>query len=388
MRNLPIYRLPTLCLLLLGSLLAACSYDLYDDVDLTLNFAPLVGPSEALHSPYVKGARFSVFLGEQGSVNHIGDGWRLESDQPAVLAISDVRRKEYEQDGKKRTYLQAAATALEEGQAAIIVRDGDGAEVFRGTIEVLRPDRIELLAHGPLLIERPADQALTPSLQVLTGGTATFLARYFRGDRQLFGNGTLSVAASAANEVTAQVRRTFLFEDRDWLSVSAQREGTSQLELQAAGESISRVTVIGLSEAALAQVQLSQAERVTRGDSKDGRQEVVLAEAFDRSGQPVYGVTFSWSFGGTPQTGEGDLYRYEFKHGMRRMLSAQHGAMAANLMIEGKPGYVDSTNNIGCAMGGRAGGGGITAALLALAAVVLRRRRARSDGHRCVKSCA
>lgn len=376
--------LNTHCLRILGllfgcSLLMACGYDLRDDVDLTLDFTPLIGPSDSLHSPYVKGSRFNVFLDEQGSIHHIAPGWRVDSADPAVVAISNVQITEYESDGKKHSYLQAAVAALGEGQTAIIVRSDDGSEVFRSAVEVLRPDRIELLAHGPLLIERPAGQAVTTAVQVLTGGTATFLARYYRGDRQLFGNGTLSVVVPSADPFTAEVRRTFLFEDRDWLAITAQREGVTQLGLLAAGEPISQVTVTGVGEAALAQVQLSQADRVASGHGKDGEQEVVLAETADRAGQPIYGVTFNWSYGGTAQTGLGDLYRYEFQRGMHRMLSAQHGAMATELMIEGKQGHVDSTNHIGCAMATRSGGGSsgvVAAALLGCALGLFRRRRA------------
>ena len=382
MRNLPAHFRRVLCLLLCSGLFAACGFDLRDDVDLTLNFAALVGPSDELHSPYVKGARFNIFLDDSSPSGRIGSAWTLESEAPAVFAISNVRVQEYEHDGKKRRYLQAAAAALEQGQAAVLVRDDRGAEVFRTSVEVLRPDRIELLAHGPLLLERPEDQAVTREVQVLTGGTATFLARYYSGERRLYGNGTLAVATPTDGSVTAQVRQTFIFEDRDWLSISALREGPSQVLLLAAGEPVSTVPVVGVAESALAKVQLSQSDRVTSGEPRDGQWEVVLAETLDRRGAPIYGVEFMWTYGSDPQLGAGDLYRYEFKRGMRRMLSARHGAMGANLMIEGKEGFVDSTNHLGCAMTRRAGSSSGTAVTLGVlaAALLLCRRRLRVAG--------
>jgi hypothetical protein len=382
MRNLIAQSLRTLCLLLCCGFLVACSYDLRDDIDLTFNFAPLIGPSDSLHSPYVKGARFNIFLDDGSSPRHIGPGWGLMSADPTILSVTGSKTQDYETNGKNHTYLQATVAALEEGQTAIVVIDDSGSEVFRAGVEVLRPDRIDLLAHGPLLIERPADQAVTPAPQVLVGGTATFMARYFRGDRQLFGNGTLSVSTQNPMSLSAQVRQTFLFEDRDWLSITTMNEGATQLQLLAAGDSINQVTVTGVSEAALGQVRLSQADRVTAGDVPDGEMEVVLAETFNSQNQPIYGVDFNWTYGSDPQTGLGDLYRYQYKHGMRTQLSAQHGAMAANVMIEGKEGYVDSTNNIGCATTGRTGqggrAGGFVGALLGLALVLLRMRRVRS----------
>lgn len=382
MRILAAHCLRALCLVFCSSLFYACGYDLRDDVDLTLDFAPLLGPSEQLHSPYVRGASFNIYLDDSGPSGRIGSGWSLESDAPAVFAVSNVRVQEYSHEGKKRRYLQAAVATLQQGQAAVIVRDERGGEVLRTTVEVLQPDRIELLAHGPLLLDRPEDQAVMREVQVLTGGTATFLARYYSGDRRLYGNGALSVATPTDGSVTAQVKKTFVFEDRDWLAISALREGPSQVMLLAAGEPVSTVAVLGVGESALAQVQLSQADRVTSGEARDGQWEVVLAETWDRRGAPIYGVEFMWTYGNDPQLGAGDLYRYEFKRGMRRMLSARHGGMGANLMIEGKEGFVDSTNHLGCNLAGRAGSGrGTRAGLVLLVAALglgLGRRRLRA----------
>src|SRR5262245_26072276 len=145
------------CLALLLLALSGCGFELTDDVDLSLDFSPLSGPSDTLHSPYVKGARFSLFVHDTSDQNRVQAGWRIESSRPSVLSITDVKNQEYERDGKKRRYVVAAAQAVDEGQAEVVVRDGGGGEVYRGAVEVLRPDRVDLLAHGPLLIDRPAE---------------------------------------------------------------------------------------------------------------------------------------------------------------------------------------------------------------------------------------
>jgi hypothetical protein len=343
--------------LLIGLFLSGCgSLYLTDDVDLTFDFHPLVGPSDDLHSPYVKGAKFNLFVHESQQ-SRVRPSWRIASEHPGILAVTDVRVEEYESSGERRRYLSARAAAVGEGATHVVVLDDGGEVVHRAPVEVLRPDRIDLLAHGPLLVRRPPAQALTTEAQVLRGGTATFLARYYRGGRQLSGNGVLGAMVPAgANPppVTARIVKSFLFEDRDWLQVTAARDGqgpmpptTVDVQLLADGEPAGRVRVIAVDEAAIARVALSAEE--ARG-AENGQWLVVLAEAFDAQGRPVYGVTYTWNFGGKPEQGLGDLYRYEYEEGMHKLLTATHGGMSAGAMIEARKGFVSSTNRIGCAV--------------------------------------
>src|SRR4051812_16456089 len=64
--------------------LAGCQeIALVDDVDLTLDWTALLGPSDALHTPYVVGARFSVYV--QTKKPEPLAGWRIESADESVL---------------------------------------------------------------------------------------------------------------------------------------------------------------------------------------------------------------------------------------------------------------------------------------------------------------
>lgn len=366
--------------LILVCLASGCGLYLSDDVDLTFNFVRLLGPSDELHSPYVKGARFGVYLHETGGgPSKVKPGWRIESERPGVLTIEKLELNEYEGESGKHRYLRAAAFAAEEGPVDLIVRDEEGREVYRSSVEVLRPDRIDLLAHGPLLVRRPPEQAVVPEPQVLVGGTATFLVRYYRGGRLLSGNGALGIGGGEG--ASGQARKTFLFEDRDWLTVTVQREGKTSVDLLVAGEAGRRATFLGVNEGAVSKVVLSPQvlgeERAQKGDWL-----VVLGEALDVMGRPIFGVEYKWSFGGKVEPGLGDLYRYEFAPDMRKLLTADHGAHHVELMIQAKQGYVDSTNRLGCSAAGRAPAGLFlpAGALAGLLLVGARRRRGRIRG--------
>ena len=84
-------------------------------------------------------------------------------------------------------------------------------------------------------------------------------------------------------------------------------------------------------------------------DADDGSQVTVLAQPFDASHRPVYGVDFDWDVDGKQETGEGDLYRYEYDRDTDVHLTARRGAVRSSIDIHSQGGYVDSTNHLGCA---------------------------------------
>lgn len=337
------YRLFLSFAVLLLSLAGGCGYKLTDSIDWELNFAPLVGPSSELHSPYVQGARFTIYLEADGPATRPGPGWAIESAHPAILTIE---KQEVSKSGDDdRWFLSAAVWARDEGQTEVVVRNDHGDEVMRAPIEVLRADRIDLLWHGALLTGRPESESVVGDIRVVEGGTATFLARYFRDGRQLSGHGVLG--AEPALGIQAKVSKTFLFEDRDWLSLTPSGTEPQIVELRADSVRAGRVQVRGVPASEITSIRLSESqERRDRAD--DGDQLVVLAEGLDRQGTAIFGTQPRWQFSGSAEPGAGDLFRYVYKSGMRRMLTASLGSMSASLMIESKGGVVDSTNNIGC----------------------------------------
>ena len=348
------------CAVALG--LGACgsTYTMTDDIDLTWDFS--LTPSkfdDDLHSPYVRGTKVTLFA--HSSDDHPDfSGWLIESSDPAVFRINDSA---VESDGRG---LVAHGQAMTEGTAKLRLLDRRGHEVGHGVAEVLVPDRAELEAHGSLILGRD-DEAPVGEARVVEGGEATYLVRYFRGDRELHGNGVLTVAAPAG--VTAQSRTTFLFENREWLTLTTTVAGTSAVQLSADQVKVASVPLVVVPETAIADVVvLTQSENGHHDDDWLA----ALAQAYDGNGERIFGVDYTWNVNGVEQVDEGDLYRYRFKKGLYEMVRAQRGTHADAVMIQSDQGYVDSTNHIGCAVGGS---GSLVVGLAGLGLVVRRRRR-------------
>ena len=315
------------------------SVTLVDDIDLQLDWNPVTGPSDALHSPYVQGASFTLWIRSQDNRERMLD-WTVESGDAGRLSI------EHPVHNSDQRQFYATAHAMAEGTPEIIVRDGSGNVLRRQTVEVLVPDRIDLLAHGLLLIGHTEEEARVSEARVRTGGTATFLSRSYRNGRFLAGNGAVSVDPNP--DVTGHVEPTFLFENRDWVQLSPLQAGAFSVGLSVGGTTPVHVSDVPLP--AVADTEVNALRILGQDESHAQKDEwlIALAQAYDGAQRSVYGVDYHWQVDGVEQVGYGDLYRYQYKPGAPRMLSAQFGGMQANAMLHVGAGYVASTNNVGC----------------------------------------
>lgn len=346
--------------LLLAALpLAACSQSpvtFSDTIDLTFDFGFFQDEAAGLHTPYVQGADF--FL----TVNHRKDrdmtGWEVRSLDNARFDLSCGYDDEY-----RSFYCEAAALA--EGFTEVVVIDDQGEEVGQTEIEIALPDRVELLPHGPLIIDQP--ELIDGTYQVLETGMSTWLARYYLGDRQLHGNGTLS--ADGGDAFSAWTEDSFLFEDRDWLQGIANVQGEHPVSLMVDGVHISDVVFTAVSADQVDRVELHGMDE-SAASPEDGL--VVLAQAYSAADVPIYGVEFDWMLDGEEEWGEGDLYRYTYDPESERLVSASFDGLGSEVSIHGE-GFVDSTNNVGCSsLGGTAPG--LLGGLIGLIGLVRRRR--------------
>jgi hypothetical protein len=124
------------------------------------------------------------------------------------------------------------------------------------------PDRVELLAHGSLILGRD-DEAVVREARLLEGGEATYLVRYFRGGRQLHGNGVLGVEAPEG--VTSTPRTSFLFENREWLTLDTTAPMTGMLDVYADEVRVGSVPLVVVPEGSIEDiVVLTQSEGGTR----------------------------------------------------------------------------------------------------------------------------
>src|ERR1044071_4450517 len=253
------------------------TYAMTDDVDLTWDFA--LTPrrfDDNLHSPYVRGAMMTVFAHSSDKGESLR-GWSIDSSDAAVFAVSTAVDASSDHD------LAVSGRAVGEGTATLTLRDPHGNAVGRAFAEVMVPDAVELDSHGSLILGRE-DEAPVHEVRVLAGGEATYLVRYFRGGRELHGNGVLSAVPPAGT--TAQARTTFLFENREWLSLQAAAVGNGTLQLQADGVAAAAVPVAVVAESAIADVVvLTEAER----GHHDGDWLAALAQADDANGERIFG---------------------------------------------------------------------------------------------------
>jgi MYXO-CTERM domain-containing protein len=333
-----------------------------DDIDLTWDFS--LTPSrfeDELHAPYVQGTKVTLFA--HSSDDHPDfRGWSIVSSDPAVFRIDEVTVA-----GDARG-LTSRGQAVGEGTAELRLVDDRGHEVGHGVAEVVVPDRIELDAHGSLILGRDDEAAVTEA-RVLADGEATYLVRYFRGGRELHGNGVLRVEAPQG--VTAEPRTSFLFENREWLTLHTTTPGAGALQLFVDDVNVASVPLVVVPETAIVDVVvLTQSEN----GHEDGDWMVALAQAYDGDGQRIFGVDYTWNVDGVLQVGDGDLYRYRFKKGQYQMVEARRGAHTDAVMIQSDEGHVSSSNHIGCAVGGS---GSLAVGLVGLALVTVGRRRQR-----------
>src|SRR5262249_59113162 len=132
-------------------------------------------------SPYVRGTKVTVFA--YSSDDHPNfSGWSIVSSDPSVFRIDDSAAR------PSGGSLAAHGQAVAEGTAQLQLLDSHGHEVGRGTAEVLVPDRVELDAHGSLILGRD-DEAPGSEARVVAAGGGAGLGRCFRGGRELDGDG-------------------------------------------------------------------------------------------------------------------------------------------------------------------------------------------------------
>lgn len=337
---------------------------LLDDIDLTFDFTPLLGPSNLLHQPYVVGSDMNIFVDHTDNKKDL-TGWSLRSSDEAIFVVDAPSFSRFDKDD-----FSVHCHAVGPGTAQLEVLDEHGHVKHRTSVEVALPTRVDFLAHGPLLVEHPSLDPLTPEPRVLAGGTATFLVRYYDQNELLYGNGAL--IAASTSDVSATTPETWLFEDRDWLQITPHQAGDTTLPLQVGTHSIPSLTIHAVPQTDITEIRIL-GENESRAHK--GEWLVALAQAYDAQARPIFGVEYDWELDGNAELGEGDLYRYEYDPKQKRSLEAHNGPLDAVATIHGEDGFVDSSNRIGCRI--------VTASaslgqlLLLGAAVALARRRRR-----------
>ena len=244
-------RLGWLCPLLVAGACTSPDITLTDDIDLTWDFS--ITPTkfgDTLHTPYVRGApvMLSVYAKDD---NQTFDHWTVETSDPSIFQVGRI--------SASGTAFTAMGFAVGEGSAELTVIDDSGHVIGSADADVLQPDHIELDAHGYLIMGMD-DQAPVDELRVLDGGTATYVVNYFKGSTELHGNKVLTI--DPVPGVTAMARETFLFENREWLTVTADgAEGAVAMPLRSDGDPVGSMPMTIVPETDIADVEmLTQSE--------------------------------------------------------------------------------------------------------------------------------
>ena len=180
---------------------------------------------------------------------------------------------------------------------------------------------------------------------MLVGGTTTFEVEYRKDDHRLFGNGALTVYTDS-DSLFAKNRRTYMFQNREWLSLSCLEPEAASVSLQVSKSSLGRLDLVPVGPGDIEQVIIEAED--TNG-AEDGQHLYLLARAFDVDGHEIFAVDFDWDVDGTAETGEGDLFSYKYHDGTYANVSASAGPASDEIRIEMSGGWVTTSNNIGCA---------------------------------------
>jgi hypothetical protein len=335
-------------------------------------FASFFGNANGLSTPYVEGSRFTITV--QPSGKNTGAGWTLQSSNPAVMQIGV-------QPPSGSNEWPVVATGA--GQATLTVVDGSGKVLDSEDVDVQIPTEVQLCAHGLLLAGYSDDQSAESSVRIVSGGTATFLARYYSGTQELSGNN--AVIPTASGIATAAVVPAN-FSVRDFVEVSAADMGSGNVSL-AVGMTTNQVAVEAVDPSSVASVALAP-----QSDDKAQKGETlyVFGRALDSQGNDLFGASFSWAVNGTTLPsqqlivgGPTDLLTYQYDSKQSETISDTLAGQSASTQVHGNPSTTQeaSTENVGCsvARGAGASGGAAGAAMLALGVAFLTHRRRRHD---------
>lgn len=339
-----------------------------DDVDLRLDFLltpPFPGDNdEQLTTPYVSGAAVDIYVSRGG--DDLG-GWRVVSSDESVFRIDGYG---FEPEAERLTVHGRAGA---EGTAVLTALDEDGDDAGDAFIEVLAPDELELVGHGYVMTGHDSMGAVSEIRQV-EGSAGTYLVRYYHEGRELHGNGALSAVASG--DLQVEPLTSYLFENREWLTVTAWTAGSGSIELSAGGSPVASVPVAAVSASDVAHVSVLVPEewRAAEGSSL-----TAFAEARDAEGRRILGAPLAWRLDGQLQAGAGDLFHYAFDPQQVRTLSAGEADAAGEAVIHASSGWAESSGDsfIGCSASGRGAGSRLAGfGALAMGALArLRRRR-------------
>jgi len=367
-------------------MVAGCNADTVhfsDSIDFVFDFAPLPpGPRpDRLNTPYVLGTEFNMYAKREHTRMDLERAVAVSED-PGVMEVVGLTKVWSRDDDDEVTSVKFRCRATGGGTTDIVLyKDSDLDESWGSTeVTVKAPNQAELYFSGPVLLEWPFESTeVEGGVNVLEGGTATFLVHYYRDGERLHGHGILEPSV-ASGDAQAWSVATYWDEDRDWLQTTINSTGAHEIDLRTIeGKSIGILDVLGVTEQDIAYFTL---EADDERDAEEDDVLAVLAVSYTDDDEPIYGVEYEWSTNGSRHSETGDIYKYHYQEGTARDVVASFGPHAESVVVHCKNSWVTSSNqlNHGCTLSRNpppaASSGVVLLALAALAVVALRLRGA------------
>ncbi|MBL9101776.1 MAG: hypothetical protein JNL82_12510 [Myxococcales bacterium] len=332
-----------------------------------LMFMPRSEFGDELSTPYVLGADFTIFIQDtQGDTDM--KGWKVLVTNPAVLTLREAAPERLDS-----STLSVEAVAGGVGTTELLLIDPGGEVQGSAAVEVRMPTRVKLFAAAIAALENPDYLGESPRPVIMAGGVASFGVQYFDTDLRLQGSTDLRVEASKG--LAAEVEKSEVVNNRDVIQIAAADVvGQQALDVLIGELRLQTVMVDVVRPSAISGIELIHKKGATPDEAAG--EWLVVAQAHDDSGRPVYGVDFDWQFPGRTFLDSGDVLVYEYDPDPEKLtrITAFAGAYEASISVNAADAEVFTSNDeaFNCNV---AGGTQAPWWALGLVALGLRRRR-------------
>ncbi len=311
------------------------------------------GPQDGgIHTPYVAGSTVTMVVAPESGQDLTG--WTLYSTDPAIVEVASQLHTSTTTsvtwfDGGTTTVARtiATVTAVKPGSVTLAVLNPSGGAVLNQQVAVGTADEVKLYAVGDFLAGSAPPLAEVTSVNIVAGGKATFLVRYFANGQQLFGTGALEVSAPPG--ITATTTTPASSPANDFLFVTPSGEGSSgTIALSVGGSAVGTLAVTAVPPEAVTQIDLI--ENTATADDGLG---LIYARTKNDASVQIYGASLRWSVAGQtlntttldPPGDPADLFFFPISQEApgNQILVATYGGVSTNTAVNEQTQYVAST---------------------------------------------
>ncbi len=314
-----------MCIAVLA-LSSACTSEFMftDSVDARGQTQARIKFGDALATPYAQGSEFTVYIEDKTRSSDMS-GWVVQITDPSVLTVKSDSVRWVDEHTLALDVTAAAVGATE----LLLV---DSATEVRGSAaaEVVVPTRAKLFAAAIAALDDPDFRGETPTPRLLAGGTAMFALEFLADDLVLHGGTPVRVETTPS--LTAELVRAPWVDGRDGLRLSATQPGPAAIHLYL-GEVLLQTFVVDVATPE----QITAIDLIERKDAadEDSGAWLVVAQASDAFGRPIYGVDFVWEGMGQVFAGTGDVLAYAHDADVERQpVRAWVGGVHATVAVQ------------------------------------------------------